>query len=67
MNDSSLSNYSTCDLNARSCWSKGWERKQVNVPLSNQLFGSENGLALAVPAPNNGNSFGQLLNNLMGP
>jgi uncharacterized protein (DUF779 family) len=38
-----LSNGSACDLNARTCWSDGWDRKQVNVALSNQLFGSANG------------------------
>ena len=38
-----LSNGSACDLNARNCWSDGWDRKQVNVALSNQLFGSANG------------------------
>jgi uncharacterized protein (DUF779 family) len=38
-----LSNGSACDLNARTCWSDGWDRKQVNVALSNQLFRSANG------------------------
>ena len=38
-----LSNGSACDLNARTCWSDGWDRKQVNFALSNQLFGSANG------------------------
>ena len=38
-----LSNGSACDLNARTCWSDGWNRQQVNVALSNQLFGSANG------------------------
>jgi uncharacterized protein (DUF779 family) len=38
-----LSNGSACDLNARTCWSDGWDRKQVNVALSNQLFGSGTG------------------------
>ena len=38
-----LSNGSACDLNARTCWSDGWDRRQVNVALSNQPFGSANG------------------------
>lgn len=38
-----LSNGSACDLNARTCWSDGWNRKQVNVALSTQLFGSAGG------------------------
>jgi hypothetical protein len=37
-----LSNDSTCDLNARTCWSDNWNRQQVNVALSNQLFGGGN-------------------------
>ena len=38
-----LSNGSACDLNARTCWSDGWNRMQVSVALSNQLFGSASG------------------------
>ena len=42
-NDFRLSNGSVCDLRAATCWSDGWDRKQVSVALSNQLFGSANG------------------------
>jgi hypothetical protein len=38
-----LSNGSACDAMARTCWSDGWSRQQVNVPLSNQLFGGGSG------------------------
>lgn len=35
-----LSNGSSCDINARTCWTDNWNRQQVNTALSNQLFGS---------------------------
>ena len=35
-----LSNGSSCDVVARTCWNDSWNRQQVNVALSNQLFGS---------------------------
>ena len=39
-----LSNGSSCDVVARTCWSDSWNRQQVNhVALSNQLFGSAGG------------------------
>lgn len=38
-----LSTGSACDAIARTCWSDGWSRQQVNVALSNQLFGGGGG------------------------
>lgn len=38
-----LSDGSACDVLARTCWSDGWSRQQVNVALSNQLFVSGGG------------------------
>lgn len=35
-----LSSGQVCDLSQRTCWDDGWRRRQVNVMLSRQLFGS---------------------------
>lgn len=34
-----LSNGAVCDLRAATCWSDGWQRAQLSVPLTQQLFG----------------------------
>ena len=33
-----LSNGSSCDVTARTCWNEVWSRQQVNTALTNQLF-----------------------------
>lgn len=38
-----LSNGAVCDLPAATCWSDGWDRRQVNGALTNQLFGNSGG------------------------
>ena len=38
-----LSNGSTCDGMARTCWSDGWSRQRVNAALSSQLYGGAAG------------------------
>lgn len=38
-----LSNGSSCDAMARTCWTDGWDRRQVNGALTSQLFGSGGG------------------------
>ncbi len=38
-----LGNGSVCDVDARRCWSDGWERRSPNPSLSRQLFGQEAG------------------------
>jgi len=47
-----LSNGSSCDVSARTCWTDNWNRQQVNTALSNQLFGSG--------GASNGNSSSQI-------
>lgn len=34
-----LSNGAVCDVDARRCWSDGWERRTLDARLSRQLFG----------------------------
>jgi hypothetical protein len=36
-----LSTGAACDVDARRCWSDGWQRRSVDAGLSRQLFGSE--------------------------
>lgn len=36
-----LSNGAVCDVDARRCWSDGWDRRFVDAGLSRQLFGQE--------------------------
>lgn len=38
-----LSNGSSCDVMARTCWSDAWDRRQINGALTNQLFGGSGG------------------------
>ncbi|WP_053068405.1 YcgJ family protein [Synechococcus sp. GFB01] len=36
-----LSSGAVCDVDARRCWSDGWDRRRVDASLSSQLFGQE--------------------------
>jgi hypothetical protein len=36
-----LSSGAVCDVDARRCWSDGWDRRRVDASLSRQLFGQE--------------------------
>lgn len=38
-----LSSGAVCDVDARRCWSDGWDRRRVDASLSRQLFGQEAG------------------------